>query len=155
MPESPIKRNVEIEIEGNLQKFQAGAITIANAAPPTSVLAQGAGQVLVDDGLLDATITTAATKFEAVTTMVNLLGSALIKTGSNQQNTISLRAKQIKVNAVPPQKVVLDGEIIGTTPIEVECIAAGLKVLAPPANQREKSDRSSAADSSPELSVAI
>ena len=147
--------NVEIEIEGNLQKFQAGAITIANAAPPTSVLAQGAGQVIVDDGLLDATITTAATKFEAVTTMVNLLGSALIKTGSNQENTISLRAKHIKVNAFPAQKVVLDGEIIGTTPIEVECIASGLKVIAPPANQREKSDRSSAADSSPELSVSI
>lgn len=146
--------NVEIEIEGNLQKLQAGAITIANAAPPTSVLAQGAGQVIVDDGLLDATITTASTKFQAVTTMVNLLGSALIKTGNNQENTISLRAKQIKVDAFPAQKVVLDGEIIGTTPIEVECIAAGLKVLAPPppaANQREKGDRSFATESASEL----
>jgi len=34
------------------------AITVANAAPPTSVLAQGFGQVKFDDGLLDVTIAT-------------------------------------------------------------------------------------------------
>ncbi|WP_319418716.1 hypothetical protein [Pleurocapsa sp. FMAR1] len=31
----------------------------------------------------------------------------------------------------PPQKVVLDGEIIGTMPIEVKCIPGGLTVFVP------------------------
>jgi hypothetical protein len=35
------------------------------------------------------------------------------------------------VTADPPQKVVLDGEIIGTTPIDVECIPGGLTILVP------------------------
>jgi len=31
----------------------------------------------------------------------------------------------------PPQKVVLDGEIIGTTPIDVECVHGGLTIFVP------------------------
>lgn len=44
---------------------------------------------------------------------------------------IGLRATNVKVKTEPPQKVVLDGEIIGTTPIEIQCIPNGLKILAP------------------------
>lgn len=121
----------QIEADGNVYQFEAGAITIANAAPPTSVLAQGAGQVLVDDGLLDVTIATAENKLQAVTTLLRLLGAAITKTEVNQQNVIHGRTRRLKVTANPPQKVVVDGEIIGTTPVEVECIPGGLTVLVP------------------------
>lgn len=124
----------EIEIEGTIQKFQAGAITIANAAPPTSVLAQGMGQVVVDDGLFDVTISTAENRTEALTTMIGLFGAALVKMGSNSENTVHFGAKRIRVTANPPQKIVLDGEIIGTTPVEIECFPGALTVFAPPAN---------------------
>lgn len=121
-----------IDAEGEKYSIQANAITIANAAPPTSVLAQGAGEVVMDDGLLDVTIATAETKIQAVTTMLKMLGSALVKTGGiQQQNVVHGRARRIKVMTEPPQKVVVDGEIIGTTPIEVECIPNGLTVLVP------------------------
>ena len=44
---------------GKVHQFPAFAVTIANAAhPPTSVLAQGVGEVIFDDGLLDITIIT-------------------------------------------------------------------------------------------------
>jgi diacylglycerol kinase family enzyme len=39
--------------------------------------------------------------------------------------------------ADPPQKVVVDGEIIGTTPVEIECIPSGLTVFAPTAIANE------------------
>jgi diacylglycerol kinase family enzyme len=42
-----------------------------------------------------------------------------------------LRARRIQVSTDPPQKVVLMGEIIGTTPIDVECIPGGLTVVMP------------------------
>lgn len=126
--------DAEIEVEGNVYKFQAGAITIANAAPPTSVLAQGGGEVVFDDGLLDVTISTAETKLQALTSMLTLLGSALVKGGPQQRNVVHGQAKTLRVTTDPPQKVVVDGEIIGTTPIEVECIPGGLTVLAPPSN---------------------
>lgn len=124
--------DTEIETEeGNIYNFQATAITIANAAPPTSVLAQGAGQVIFDDGLLDVTIATAENKLEAASAMLRMFGAAITKTEFEHKNVFHGRARSLKLTTNPPQKVVLDGEIIGTTPIEVECIPDGLTVLAP------------------------
>jgi len=122
---------IKIEDNGTIYQFEAGAITIANAAPPTSILAQGGGQVLLDDGLLDVTIVTAENKLHAVTTMLRLLGAAIAKTGVDQQNVIHGRTRRLKVTTNPPQKVVVDGEIIGTTPVEVTCIPSSLTVLVP------------------------
>ncbi|MEL6438602.1 MAG: methylglyoxal synthase [Cyanobacteria bacterium J06621_8] len=121
----------EIEIEGEIRTFQAGAITIANAAPPTSVLAQGIGEVVAYDGLLDITIATVDNKLQAVTTMLSMLGAALIRTSAELDNIVHLRASKVKISSSPHQKVVLDGEIIGNTPLEIECFPSSLKVLAP------------------------
>ena len=121
----------EIEIEGEIKTFQAGAITIANAAPPTSILAQGIGEVVANDGLLDITIATVDNKLQAVTTMLSMLGAALIKTNADHDNIVHLQAPKVRIAASPAQKVVLDGEIIGNTPLEIECIPQGLTVFAP------------------------
>ena len=123
----------ELEIEGELRTFQAGAITIANAAPPTSVLAQGIGEVIVDDGLLDITIATVDNKIQAVTTILSMLGAALIRTSAELDNIVHLRSRKVKISARPAQKVVLDGEIIGNTPLEIECLPQALKIFAPTA----------------------
>ena len=127
----------ELEIEGVIKNFQAAAITIANAAPPTSVLAQGGGQVIVDDGLLDITIGVAGsetTKLEALGAIANLFGSAILKTTSDRKDIVHLRAKRVKVTTKPLQKVVIDGEIIDPTPVEIECLPKSLKVFAPLTN---------------------
>ncbi|MDJ1180314.1 methylglyoxal synthase [Roseofilum sp. BLCC_M91] len=127
---------VEMEIDGVLKTFQAGAITIANTAPPTSVMAQGMGEVIPDDGLLEVVIITAETKLATVNAMIDLFGSGLTKTPIQREDTLGVRTRKVKVATHPEQKVVLDGEIIGTTPIEVECVPKSLTVLAPPPNQR-------------------
>ncbi|NEO25965.1 MAG: methylglyoxal synthase [Kamptonema sp. SIO4C4] len=121
----------KIEIEGKVQESEAGAITVANAAPPTSVMAQGMGEVIFDDGLLDLTITTANSRLEAVNTMLNMLGAALVKSEVSNPNIRHGRTQQLRITTDPPQKVVLDGEIIGTTPVEVDCIPQGLTVFVP------------------------
>ena len=128
----------EIEIAGEVRTFQAGAITIANAAPPTSVLAQGIGEVVVDDGLLDITIATVDNKIQAVTTMLSMLGAALIRTSAELDNIVHLRSPKVKISAQPTQKVVLDGEIIGNTPLEIECLPQSLTILVPDFEERTK-----------------
>lgn len=127
----------QIEVDGQIQTVQAGAVTIANAAPPTSVMAQGLGNVIVHDGLLDVTIAAPQEQLRPLATMANLLGAALLNMPMNEQDFIALRARRIKVTTNPPQKVVLDGEIIGTTPVEIECIPNGLTVMAPPVPETE------------------
>ena len=128
----------EIEIEGKTKTFQAGAITIANAAPPTSVLAQGIGEVVMDDGLLDITIATADNKIQAVTTILSMLGAALIRTSAGLDNIVHLRSPKVKIAANPSQKVVLDGEIIGNTPLEIECLPRSLTVFVPNFEDRDE-----------------
>ncbi|KGF73394.1 lipid kinase [Neosynechococcus sphagnicola sy1] len=123
--------NAEIAVEGQIHYVQAMAITIANAAPPTSVLAQGGGAVIFDDGLLDVTITTVESKLHAVTTLLSMFSAALVKTSPEHPNVFHGRTKALQVTTTPPQKVVVDGEIIGTTPITVECIPGGLMILTP------------------------
>lgn len=127
----------EIEVEGVVKKFNAGAVTIANAAPPTSVMAQGAGTVIANDGLLDITIAAPQTDVQAVKTMANLLGAALLKIPTNREEIVSLQTQRVKVMTNPPQKVVLDGETIGTTPVDIECIPGGLTTIAPPVKDKE------------------
>ena len=121
----------EITVNGKTQTFQAAAITVANAAPLTSILAQGKGEVIVDDGLLDITIATVETKLQAVISMLGMLEAALIGNNTELENVVHLRTNQIAITANPPQKVVLDGEIIGTTPLEIVSIPKGLTVFAP------------------------
>lgn len=122
---------VEIETADKIITVSAAAVTIANAAPASSILAQGSAGVIFDDGLLDLTILAPATVLQAVATSYDLLSSTLRGNASQRADVGFLRARRFKVTTTPPQKVVLDGEIMGTTPIEIECIPGGLTVFAP------------------------
>jgi diacylglycerol kinase (ATP) len=112
-------------------QLRAGAITIANVAPPTSVLAQGFGQVIPDDGLLEVTIGTPDNKIQALDAIADLMAVAIAQTPTHREDIICLRTPQIKVTTDPPQKVVIDGELIGTTPISVTCLPKSLSVIVP------------------------
>ncbi|MBE9170233.1 methylglyoxal synthase [Pleurocapsales cyanobacterium LEGE 06147] len=120
-----------LEIDGKAKDIESSAITIANAAPPTSVLAQGFGRTIPDDGQLEVTIATSQTKLQGLNALASLFASAIVKNPTNREDILSLRAQRIKVITNPPQKIVVDGEIVGTTPAEFECIPKGLTVLAP------------------------
>ena len=122
---------VEIELEDKIIAVSAAAITIANAAPATSILAQGSAGVVFDDGMLDLTIVAPATPLIAIATAFDLLSSTLRGMASQREEVGFLRSNKFKITTTPPQKVVLDGEIIGMTPIEIECIPGGLTVFAP------------------------
>ena len=118
-----------IETDDKIISVAANAITIANAAPPTSILAQGTAGVIYDDGLLDVTIITPQNKVSAIATSFHLLQSASNNEAATRDDIGYLRTRYIKVTTEPPQKIVLDGEIIGKTPLEVKCIPGGLTVF--------------------------
>ena len=121
----------EIETPDKIITVETSAVTIANAAPASSVLAQGTAGVIFDDGLLDITILSPQTAAGAIATSIQLLQSAANDETLERQGVGYLRSEWVKVTTDPPQKVVLDGEIIGTTPIEIKCIPGGLTVFAP------------------------
>ncbi|NEO27296.1 MAG: YegS/Rv2252/BmrU family lipid kinase [Kamptonema sp. SIO4C4] len=126
---------VQLTADGHSLDLEATAITIANTAPLTSLLAQGPDQLIADDGLFDVTIiapqdwTDPLSKFtQGLAISHDLLQSAIRQQTAQRDDITCFRAKQIGVKTHPPQKVMLDGEVIGTTPAEVHCVSQGLKL---------------------------
>lgn len=140
----------KIETDDKVITVAAGAVTIANAAPPTSVLAQGPAGIIYDDGLLDLTVVAPATPAGAIASAYHLLQTAMRGDAAERDDIGYLRSRRIKVSTEPPQKVVVDGEIIGTTPIDVECLPGGLTIFVPATEEVESTER---LEGLPELKV--
>ncbi len=151
---------VTIETEATVVTCQASAITVANAAPPTSILAQGTEEVDYTDGLLDITIFAPVNTLSALMASYHLLQSALLDRATDRDDIGYLRARTAKITTNPPQKIVIDGEVIEAAALEVESIPAGLNVFVaevpveepqsrltglPNLNVRDKTDRDLAA----------
>ncbi len=122
----------EIETADKVISLTASAVTVANAAPPSSILAQGPAGVVFDDGLLDVTIVAPASRAGAIAASYHLLQTALNENSAADRDDIGyLRAQRVIIRTNPAQKVVVDGEIIGETPIDVECVPGGLTIFVP------------------------
>ncbi|MBE9121552.1 YegS/Rv2252/BmrU family lipid kinase [Tychonema sp. LEGE 07199] len=121
----------EIETEDKIVSVTAVAVTVANAAPPTSILAQGPAGIIFDDGLLDVTLVAPENKAGAIAASYHLLQTALTGNPSDRDDIGYLRAKKVKITTDPPQKVVVDGELFGITPITIECVPGGLTIFVP------------------------
>ncbi|MCP9930707.1 NAD(+)/NADH kinase [Cyanobium sp. AMD-g] len=119
------------EIDGLVTEVQAAAITVANVAPPTSVLAQGFGRVIPDDGLLEITIASPTTRLQGLNALASLLTSAVVQSPANHPDLLCLRARKITITTDPPQKLVIDGEMLEADPVTFTCLPGALTVFAP------------------------
>ena len=130
----------EIETDEKVITVFASGVTVANAAPPTSILAQGPAGIIVDDGKLDLTILAPRNLMGAIAALYDLFRTAFRGVATQRNDIGYLRSKRIKVSTKPPQKVALDGEVIGEMPIEVECIPKGLLVFSPQLQEDQPSE---------------
>ncbi|HZG37061.1 MAG TPA: YegS/Rv2252/BmrU family lipid kinase [Nodosilinea sp.] len=120
-----------LEIDGEISTVTTNAITVANVAPPTSVLAQGMGEVIPDDGLLEVTIATSTTRLQSFNALASLMAAAAWGNPTQRDDITCLRTHRIKITTDPPQKLVIDGEILEANPMEFECLPQALTVFAP------------------------
>lgn len=130
-----------IETDDKKISVTASAITVANAAPPTSILAHGPAGVIPDDGLLDVTIVAPANMGGAIAASYHLLQSALAESATEREDIGYFRTNWLKISTDPPQKVTVDGELVGPTPVEVKCIPGGLTVFVPMAAKEAPDER--------------
>lgn len=118
-----------LETEDKIISVSASAITVANIAPSTSVLAQGPAAVIADDGLLDVTIVASAGVGDTLAASYELFRSATSNQAAERDDVGYIRCKTVQITTDPPQKVVLDGEMAGTTPLAIECVPSSLSIL--------------------------
>ncbi|NEP60824.1 MAG: YegS/Rv2252/BmrU family lipid kinase [Symploca sp. SIO2G7] len=123
--------SARLETDDKIITVSASAITVANVAPSTSVLAQGPAEIIANDGLLDVTILASAGIGDTLSASYELFRSAVSNQVAERDDIGYLRCRSICVTTEPPQKVVVDGEMAGTTPLSITCIPDSLTVAVP------------------------
>jgi YegS/Rv2252/BmrU family lipid kinase len=129
--------DVELTIDDSAVPIRASvhALTIANIAPPRTVLAQGPPEICPDDGLLDVTLVAFDGLLDAIAATLHLYRNALEGLPASRDGLAFARAQRVRVHASPEQALMVDGEACGHSPLEVECRPQTLTVLVPPVEE--------------------
>ena len=120
-----------LRIDGEEYRLEASAITVANAAPATSVMAQGFGQVIPDDGLLEVIVASPKDRISGFSVLSSLAWSAIVSNTTHHDNIACFRTRQIEVELEESQKLVVDGEILDADKMTVSVKPGALQVVAP------------------------
>lgn len=120
-----------LEADGVVHEVSACAVTIANMAPRTTLLAQGPDRVVDDDGLLDVTLVHFDGFAEALVTALHLATSAFGETAATRDNIGHFRARSVRVVTHEPQTLMIDGEAAGSGPLHVVSRPRSLRVRVP------------------------
>src|SRR5690606_20862699 len=122
---------VELETESHRIRCRATSVMVANLAPPRSILAQGPAVVRPDDDLLDVTLIATNDLASAVASGLHLLRTASRNEPAERDRIGFFPCRRVRITTAEPQKVSVDGEVTGTTPVEVACRPRSLRVLVP------------------------
>jgi diacylglycerol kinase family enzyme len=68
---------------------------------------------------------------------VHLFRTALDKEPARSDNIGYFPARRVRIVTDEPRKVVVDGEMIGTTPVDIVCQPRSLRLLVPEPARRE------------------
>lgn len=144
-----VNADVTLTIQLSLDDAEPTTLTthsliVANAAPFTSVLAQGDGEPNMTDGLLDITwLDSGDEPKEQLLSLAELAIAGWVKEGN--KDTHSKRpsapstatkvhhahAKKVSISSQPKCKYVIDGEIFEPADLTIEVQPASLKVFVP------------------------
>lgn len=124
---------VELETEAHLIRCRATSVTVANLAPPKTVVAQGPAFIRPDDGLLDVTVVAASGLLDAVAAGLHLFRTATKHEPAHHDRIGYFACSRVRVTTPEPRRVVCDGELFGTTPLELEVMPRALRLMAPAA----------------------
>ena len=121
-----------MEIDGKEYRLDASAITMANAAPATSMMAQGFGEVIPDDGLLEVIVASPKDRMSGLSVLSSLAWSAIMSSSVNHNNNIAcFRTKELQIELDDVQKLVIDGEVLDAKTITLSVNPGALQVVAP------------------------
>jgi YegS/Rv2252/BmrU family lipid kinase len=146
---------VELTTREHRVKCRAIAIAAANIAPLKTVLAHGPSHLLGDDGRVDITIVAADSIAEAIAAGVHLYRTGRAHEPARRNNIGSFSTPHVKIECDPRQRVLVDGEEHGTTPVVIETRRRALTVIASPPAVAEGDPVEAPLLGLPELEVSV
>ena len=122
-------QKMTIELDGEILERDGVFVEVANSTF-TGTTFYIAPEAKLDDGLLDVIILNKISRLK----LLKLFTSIYDGTHINYPEVEYIKAKTIKVTEEKPGKLIPDGEILGSTPIEIECLQQDIEFLWRPDN---------------------
>ena len=128
------------------QVINTSSFIVANAAPMTTVLAQGKGAPDMTDGQLDVTwIIHNGDGSSALSSVAELAFTGLTQVSLENGNIQHCRAQRVQISAQTEFKYVIDGEPFSAKRLDIQILPASLQVMLPVNAQAASTDQPSAA----------
>lgn len=123
--------NIQFD-DDEAQIINTSSLIIANAAPMTTLLAQGKGAPDMTDGQLDVTwITHNGDDSSALGSIAELAFTGLTQVSLEDSNIRHSQAQRVQVSAQDEFKYVIDGEPFSTNHLDIKILPASLLVMLP------------------------
>lgn len=121
--------NFKVSFDGAEQsQIECVSLVVANAAPKTTILAQGHGEPIYDDGKLDITILPVEPDGAQNLTVAELI---LPKLDGKPSNIRTEQCEKINIEFEQEQHFALDGEVLSAKSIEIVIQKHALNVMVP------------------------
>jgi len=117
-------QKMQIEVDGDKFKREGVFAEVANSTyTGTSFLI--APKAKLDDGLLDLVLLNKISRFRLLKVFTSIYDGSHI----NYPEIEYIQAKKIKITEENPTKLIPDGEVLGQTPVEFECLQRDILFL--------------------------
>ncbi|BBN80918.1 diacylglycerol kinase catalytic subunit [Pseudoalteromonas sp. A25] len=125
--------NVEMQVDSkDIQKITSSSLAIANAAPMTTLLAQGGGAPDWQDGMFDITqLEYQSDTSDKLLSLTELLNRSVSEQPKNA-NVKHQQGKSLQISASKPFHYCIDGEIEKAQKLHIKVLPKSLSVVAPP-----------------------
>jgi diacylglycerol kinase (ATP) len=124
--QAPVSR-YHLELDGQVHEIDGLACMVANAGSLGIPGLSLSPTVKIDDGLLDVFVIRRADMAE-----LSALATILMSSTAQVSGLPHWQARDVSIEADPPQGVEVDGDEIGGTPVRARLIPSVLKVIVPP-----------------------
>ena len=114
---------LKIELDGKLLERDNTFVEVSNTTYTSNFYM--APKAKIDDGLLDITLLNKLSRIGLLKAFPKVFTGEHV----NLPVVETFTAKHIKITTDPPKVLTPDGELIGTTPVEIECLHHGIEVL--------------------------
>jgi diacylglycerol kinase (ATP) len=115
--------DVKIEIDGKSISHDVTFIEVSNTKWTANFLM--APNAEIDDGLLDVTIAKKIGRIKLLKFFPKIFTGEHI----NLDEVETYKARKIKIESKKPKVLTPDGELLGTTPVEIECLPQSIEIF--------------------------
>jgi YegS/Rv2252/BmrU family lipid kinase len=115
-----------VEIQGLLCVVANSGILSANTGLPGLAQMTFASSISTSDGLLDVVVIRQGNLAELLS-----VAASMVAGNEAAEPLLHWQAREVVVEADPPQNIQLDGEMIGTTPVTARVLPQALRVVVP------------------------